>query len=122
MSETSAEGTKSGRKRWRLLPHDRVAIESLARGMNVSPLLAQLLLNRRLADPHQAARFLASPLSGLHEPELLPGVPEAVERLMAAVAANKRICIYGDYDVDGVTGTAILLTCFRHLKADVEFH
>lgn len=122
MSETCTEGTKSGRKMWRLLPHDRGAIERLARGLNVSPLLAQLLLNRRLTDPEQAGRFLASPLTGLHEPELLPGVPEAVERLTAAIAGQKRICIYGDYDVDGVTGTAILLTCLRHLKANVEFH
>ena len=61
-------------------------------------------------------------MKGLHEPELLPGMAEAVDRLLLAVRDGKRICVYGDYDVDGVTGTAILLTCLKHLGAQVEFH
>lgn len=111
-----------GRKAWRLLPHDRTAIESLARTLQISPILAQLLVNRNLGDPDVARRFLAAPLSGMHEPELLPGVVEAVDRLFAAIEGRRRICIYGDYDVDGVSGSAILLTCLKHLGADVDFH
>src|SRR4051812_1931772 len=118
----STEAVARVRKLWRLVPHDGRAIERLARTLNLSPIIAQLLLNRQVAEPEHARKFLNSPLSGLHEPELLPGVPEAVDRLLAAVAANKRICVYGDYDVDGVTGTAILLTCLRLLGANVEFH
>ena len=49
-------------------------------------------------------------------------MPEAVERIHAAVAQKKRIVVYGDYDVDGVSGTAILLTTLRQLGADVDFH
>jgi single-stranded-DNA-specific exonuclease len=109
-------------KTWRLLPHDQTAIERLARALNVSPIVAQLLLNRNLSEPASAQRFLAAPLAGLYEPELLPGVVEASGRLMEAVREKKRICIYGDYDVDGVTGTAILLTALRLLGAAVEFH
>ena len=71
---------------------------------------------------HQHRRPVpAGALSGLHEPERLPGMVEAVERLHTGIQQKKRICIYGDYDVDGVSGTAILLTTLRLLGAEVEF-
>jgi single-stranded-DNA-specific exonuclease len=116
------EPTRKHAKVWHLLPHDAAAIDRLSRALRVSPILAQLLLNRHLAEAPQAERFLASPLTGLLEPELLPGVDAAVERIMSAIAEKKKICIYGDYDVDGVTATAILLTCLKLLGAQVEFH
>jgi single-stranded-DNA-specific exonuclease len=53
------------------------------------------------------------PLSGLHPPERLPGVAEAAERLLSAVRNGRRVCVYGDYDVDGVTGTALLTQVLR---------
>jgi single-stranded-DNA-specific exonuclease len=94
----------------------------LAHALAVSPIVAQLLQNRGLGEPDAARRFLTAPLSGLHEPELLPGVEEAADRLHAAVRAGRRICVYGDYDVDGVTGTAILLQILRLLGGQVDFH
>jgi single-stranded-DNA-specific exonuclease len=109
-------------KVWSLLPHDPAAIDRLARALRVSPIVAQLLLNRRLAEPADAERFLCSPLSGLYEPELLPGADVASERLMAAIRYQRRICVYGDYDVDGVAATAVLFTCLRLLGAQAEFH
>jgi single-stranded-DNA-specific exonuclease len=109
-------------KAWQLLPHDPPAVERLARTLPVSPIVAQLLLNRNLGEPDTARRFLTAALSGLHEPELLPGVCEAAERLYAAVRDGRRICVYGDYDVDGVTATAILLRVLRLLGAAVEFY
>jgi single-stranded-DNA-specific exonuclease len=113
---------RSAVKTWHLLPHDPHAIERLARALGTSPIVAQLLLNRNQRDPEAASRFLKAPLTGLHEPERLPGMPEAVERIYAAVQQKKRICVYGDYDVDGVSGTAILLTTLRQLGAEVDFH
>jgi single-stranded-DNA-specific exonuclease len=121
-SAPTTDGSSASRKAWQLLPHDPAAIERLSRSLNVAPVVAQLLLNRKLAEPSQAQRFLQSPLNALHEPELLPGVPAAATRLHAAVQEQRKICIYGDYDVDGVSGTAILLTCLRLLGAQVEFH
>lgn len=107
---------------WRLLPHDRPAVDQLARSLRLSPLVAQLLLNRGIAAPDQAKRFLDAPVSGLHPPHLLPGLTEAVERIFAAVAAGRRICVYGDYDVDGVTGSAILLQMLRLLGARPDLY
>lgn len=118
------EGTNRSRpKVWQLLPHDGAAIDQLSRALRVSPIVAQLLINRKITNHQEAETFLACPMSGLHEPESLPGVPEACDRITAAIAAGKKICIYGDYDVDGVTGTAILQTCLKHMGApNVDFH
>lgn len=115
-------GTAASAKIWHLLPHDPAAIQRLSRATGFSPIVAQLLLNRGVTRPDEARRFLEAPLTSLHEPELLPGMPEAVDRLVSAIRHGRRICIYGDYDVDGVTGTAILFTCLTHLGAQVEYH
>ena len=109
-------------KVWHLVPHDSAAIDRLARSLRASPILAQLLLNRRITEAPQAELFLASPLTGLLDPETLPGVAAAVERIDVAIREGKKICIYGDYDVDGVTATAILWNCLTALKAKVDFH
>ncbi|MHB1425122.1 MAG: single-stranded-DNA-specific exonuclease RecJ [Gemmataceae bacterium] len=109
-------------KTWRLLPHDRLAVEKLSVALGLGPLVAQLLLNRGLNDAVQARRFLDAPLTGLHPPDLLPGVPEAAERILAAVRAGRRLCVYGDYDVDGITGSAILLTGLQLLGAAADLY
>jgi single-stranded-DNA-specific exonuclease len=110
-------------KTWHLLPHDAVAIDRLSRALRVAPVVAQLLHNRGLGEPEAARRFLDPPLSGLHPPERLPGVAEAAARLLAAARAGRRICVYGDYDVDGLTGTAILVQMLRLAgAADADYY
>src|SRR5438874_2458802 len=99
---------RSVAKSWRLLPHDRGEIERLGGAIRIPPIVAQLLINRGLSNPEAARRFLLAPLDGLHAPGLLPGVADAADRLVKAVRDGRRICVYGDYDVDGTTGTAIL--------------
>jgi single-stranded-DNA-specific exonuclease len=111
------------KKAWHLVPHDPAAIQRLAAELQLSPIVAQLLLNRGLADEPGARRFLDAPLSGLHPPDLLPGVPEAADRLLVAVRHGRHICVYGDYDVDGTTGTALLLQVLHLLgAAHVDFY
>jgi single-stranded-DNA-specific exonuclease len=110
------------RKTWRLLPHDPQAVHRLASQLQHAPLVAQLLLNRGVSESSQAERFLKAPLKGLHAPQLLPGVNAAVECLLAAIRAGKKICVYGDYDVDGVTGTAILVQGLRLLGGIVDLY
>ncbi len=110
-------------KIWHLLPHDAVRSQMLARSLGTSAVVAQLLLNRGIDQPEMARRFLDAPLSGLHPPALLPGLPEAVDRILRAVKDRRKICIYGDYDVDGTTGIAILLFTLRALGAhQTDFH
>ncbi len=107
---------------WRLMPHKRDAADQLARPLRLSPLVAQLLLNRGMSATDDARRFLDAPLSGLHSPDLLPGVSEAADRLLAAIAANRRICVYGDYDVDGVTGSAVLIQGLELLGSHADLY
>jgi single-stranded-DNA-specific exonuclease len=109
-------------KTWRLMSHESAAVERLSAALGTGPIVAQLLLNRGLGDAAQARRFLEAALSGLHPPDLLPGVTAAAERILAAVRAGKRLCVYGDYDVDGVTGSAILLTGLKLLGAAVDLY
>ena len=70
---------------------------------------------RGIDDPRLARDFLDARLASLRDPEELPGVSAAAERIMAAIAAGRRIVIYGDYDVDGMSGTALLYLCLRML-------
>jgi single-stranded-DNA-specific exonuclease len=109
-------------KTWRLLPHDSAAVERLSAAVGVGPIVAQLLLNRGMHHPSEARRFLDAALTGLHPPDLLPGVAEASDRILAAVRAGRRLCVYGDYDVDGVTGSAILLTGLKLMGAVVDLY
>jgi single-stranded-DNA-specific exonuclease len=109
-------------KTWQLLPHDPAAVGRLAGPLRLAPVVAQLLLNRGLKTPEEARRFLEAPLKGLHAPELLPGVPQAVERILEAIKASRKICIYGDYDVDGISGTSILLQGLRLLGAQADLY
>ncbi len=93
-----------------------------ARRWNVPPLVAQLLHNRAVDTPESAQAFLAPALNHLHPPHLMPGATEAAARLAAAVRARRKIVLYGDYDVDGITGVAILWHALRLADANVSFY
>jgi single-stranded-DNA-specific exonuclease len=109
-------------KTWHLLPHERPLIEKLGDILGVTPIVAQLLLNRGLGESDSARRFLDAPYNALHEPTLLPGVTEAADRIHAAITQGRRICVYGDYDVDGLTGTVILWQALQTLGAQATYY
>ena len=75
----------------------------------ISPLVAQLLINRGIDDPGRALAFLAAKLGTLHDPELLPGAMERPTGSSQAIRDRRKIVVYGDYDVDGVCGTERLV-------------
>jgi single-stranded-DNA-specific exonuclease len=105
---------------WRFLPHDPTLVGQVAAELRVSPLMAQVLIARGLQ--HQAGDFLNSRLSALYEPDLLPGLTEAADRIVSAIRAGRRITIYGDYDVDGVTATALLWHCITLAGGKVDYY
>lgn len=109
-------------KLWRIHPHDPARIVALERSASVPAVVAQLLLCRGIYDAPGARDFLDARLSSLRDPELLPGLPAAAEKIMAAVSAGRRIVIYGDYDVDGMSGTALLYLCLKLLSANVSYY
>lgn len=109
-------------KRWRIHPHDPDRIAALRRAAGIPAVVAQLLVCRGITDPAEARVFLDPKLTDLHDPERLPGCTQAAELIHRAVAAGERIVIYGDYDVDGITGTAVLWLCLKLLGAEVGYY
>jgi single-stranded-DNA-specific exonuclease len=106
--------------RWSLAPSQPLLAEPLAAQLEISPLLAQCLLNRGLSEPDTIEKFLAPRLKNLADPFLLPNMAAAVERLLLAHERNEPLVIFGDYDVDGVTSTTLLLEVLRKLGWRVD--
>ena len=107
--------------RWDITPPAAEAAE-LGRQLKTGELIAQLLLNRGYGEAEAARAYLSPKLADLHDPEQLAGVPEAAERIFRAVRAGRKIVLYGDYDVDGMTGVAILYRALKRLGAAVDYY
>jgi single-stranded-DNA-specific exonuclease len=90
--------------------------------LNISTTVSTLLTNRGIDTFGSAEKFLNPDLRDLSAPALLPGIPEAVSALFEVINNKERICVYGDYDVDGVTATALLVNTLRELGADVSYY
>ena len=94
----------------------------MARTAHLSPLLAQLLLQRDITAPGDVATFLNPSFKELLLPDQLPGAADAGRRLVEAVRQNRRIIVYGDYDVDGVTAATILWHALKLAGANVDYY
>ena len=108
-------------KTWKVRPHDQALIASIGKLNDVSPVVAQLLASRGMTDRDQITEFLDKPFQNLRAPLLLPGVEVASGRIFEAIQTGQKVCIYGDYDADGMTATAILVRCIRLLGGDVSY-
>ncbi len=106
---------------WKIAdPHPEAA--EFARRLKVSPIVAQVLLNRGISDVQMAADFLQPSLNHLHAPEKIGGLSAAAGRIAAAIGRSEPIVVYGDYDVDGITATAILWHAIRLLGGKVSYY
>src|SRR6266478_4927523 len=101
--------------RWSLLPPQPLLAGRLAQDLKISPLLAQCLVNRGLCEPSTIGNYLEPRLKHLSDPFLLPDMAIAVDRLFQAHVKKEPLVIFGDYDVDGVTSSALLLEVLRAL-------
>ncbi|MDE6778842.1 MAG: single-stranded-DNA-specific exonuclease RecJ [Alistipes sp.] len=103
-------------KRWVVKPQgDPRAVERLAAGLGISPVLANLLVQRGIDNVEEARKFFNPQLSGLHDPFLMKDMERAVERIERAVREGERIMVYGDYDVDGTTAVALVYKFLRKI-------
>ncbi len=109
-------------KRWVIFPSVPHLQQNLARTCNIPPLLAQLCINRGLTTKAQLRALLKASLADLHNPYTLLDMDRAVERIVRALRNKEKITIYGDYDVDGVTATALLLWFFRELGVELPYY
>ncbi|MDX6422680.1 MAG: single-stranded-DNA-specific exonuclease [Gaiellaceae bacterium] len=100
-------------------PHDEAG--ALAGALGISWVTASVLVRRGYGDPGAARAFLAAE-PPRHDAELLGDTAAACDRIRAAIAAGERICVHGDYDVDGICATALTVTSLRELGANVDWH
>jgi single-stranded-DNA-specific exonuclease len=106
--------------RFTVTPYDYAAAERLAAGLGVSHVLAQVLVRRGLGEEAAARAFLAA--ADAHPLYAFGGLREAAERILAHVGRRSRITVHGDYDVDGVAATAVLVRALRTVGADVDWY
>lgn len=111
-------------KKWVYLDkeHDRNQIKSTAERLNLSPFIVTLLYNRGITSDKEITSFLTKSLRDVHSPLLLPDIEKATERIYSAVEKSEKICIYGDYDVDGITSTVLLYKYLLSHGADVSYY
>ncbi|MBL9193000.1 MAG: single-stranded-DNA-specific exonuclease RecJ [Opitutaceae bacterium] len=107
--------------RWIYSPFPAEEIDGLSRRTGVSPVMAELLLRAGLADTEVAARFLRPALAELQDPFLLHNLEAAAQRLRRAIAEREEIVVLGDYDVDGVSSTALLVSILRRFGSKPRF-
>ncbi len=106
---------------WTITPVEYADVAALARELGVSEVTAGILVRRGYADVEEARAFLEPERPG-HDPLLLGDMEAAVARLRRAAAAGERICVHGDYDVDGICATTLAVLTLRELGADVTWH
>ncbi|MBI3126397.1 MAG: single-stranded-DNA-specific exonuclease RecJ [Candidatus Tectomicrobia bacterium] len=107
---------------WRVRPADEDEVRRLAAGLDAPPLLARLLSLRGIRSPEDARLFLQAPLTGLHDPFEMLGMDAAAAHLAGEVERGGPVGVYGDYDVDGITSTALLVRFFRSLGIEAPYH
>jgi len=107
---------------WQVTEPDPAVCDELAAETGMSPLAAKILYNRGIRTAKEAQDFLTGTISELHDPFLLKGMKEAVSRIHGAVSAGEKIVVYGDYDVDGITSTALVLESLVLLGGIADFY
>lgn len=110
------------KKRWKVEPLNHELQWLLSQELKVSSLTAQLLINRGLVDVDKASYFLSPSLKNLHNPFVMKDMDKAVGRIIRALRDGEGIAIYGDYDVDGTTATALLYLFLKDLGANVGYY
>ena len=108
--------------RWTIHAADEAAVRELTAALGIGRLTAHVLVHRGMADAEEARRFLEYDLQGIHDPLLMRDMDRAVDLVVHAIEQGKPIRIYGDYDVDGVCATALMMRALGGLKANVDWY
>lgn len=106
---------------WQEAKYDIQSVEILEES-GLSPLISRILSTRKLHSREKVQDFLNLSLKKLHDPFLLPGIQPAINRIVDAIQQNERIFVWGDYDVDGITATATVITALKLFGANFEYH
>lgn len=107
---------------WQLFKPNKDLAQVLSQELKISPLTAQVLINRGIRNVHEADIFLNPRLAHLRDPMEIPNIERAAGRVLLAREKGEKVLVFGDYDVDGVTGTAILMHTLRFLGIDTSYY
>ncbi|MGB7604924.1 MAG: single-stranded-DNA-specific exonuclease RecJ [Lutisporaceae bacterium] len=110
------------KKKWVAYDKGYELAEQLKTQLNISDIVAKSLINRGIDSIEAAEMFMNPELRYLYDPFLLKDMDLAVDRVLRALDENEKICIYGDYDVDGVTATSLCINILRKLEAEVMYY
>ncbi|QGQ95427.1 single-stranded-DNA-specific exonuclease RecJ [Paenibacillus psychroresistens] len=108
--------------RWNIRQGDETIELQLVEALKISPLIAKLLVTRGIKTEVDARHFLGADEAHFHDPYLLDGMTEAVERIRKALTHNEKIRIYGDYDADGVSSTSLMVFLLKTLNANFDYY
>lgn len=109
-------------KIWRVSSETPIIRDCFAEELGISPIVAQVLLNRGLDTVTKAREFLYPDFGMLHDPFSFPDMEQAIRRIFQAIHSGEKILVYGDYDVDGITSISVLLPVLRELGAEVDYY
>ena len=103
-------------KKWIIPPLNIELQAEISNSLRISPVLSQLLINRGIVDIESARTFIQSDLSLLSDPMLLPDIEKSSKRIIDALSKGEKVTVYGDYDVDGISATALMVQCLETLS------
>ncbi|HOS69609.1 MAG TPA: single-stranded-DNA-specific exonuclease RecJ, partial [Bacillota bacterium] len=102
-------------KRWTAYSKSMDSLNLMIKELQLPEIIIRAMINRGIDTVQKARDFINTGLSSLHDPYLLKGMERAVDRIFKAIRSNEKICVYGDYDVDGITSTAVMIKTLRKL-------
>ena len=102
--------------------YDLETVEKLAASLGVDKIIATLLVERGVTTFEEARRFFRPALDQIHDPFLMKGMREAIQRINEAIERQERIMVYGDYDVDGTSAVALVYSYFKELDSNIDFY
>ena len=109
-------------KRWILRNPTVETVDQIASSLDLLPVVARLLINRKVEGVDAAEMFVKAELASLHDPFLMNGMELAVDRILMAIKNKESIRLFCDYDVDGVTSAAFLTHFFRDIGITVGYY
>ena len=118
--QSGGKGEMKMRKKWLMRESNQETVKKIAEELGISELTAKVLCQRGIRDAQAAKNYWEPEKSPFHDPFLMLGMRETVDRIKKALEAGEKICVYGDYDVDGMSASAILIRTLRRYGANVE--
>ncbi len=115
-------GERGMQKRWKIKRADEQKTDALQKSLSIHPIICSILVERGIETFDQAKDFFRPSLTSLHDPWLMKDMDKAVARIMTAIAADEKILVFGDYDVDGTTAVACMYQFLKKVHSNIDFY